>query len=541
MTTLAAAVGRTLADCGIKHAFGVVGNGNMLAVAELAANGVSYLSARHEGGAVTMADAYYRATGEICVCATTYGPGLTNTATGLADAVKHRSGLLVVCGDQPTTGPRRIDIDQARLVADLGAMSVRITDPATARSATAEAVRLARSKRCPVVLCLPYDLLETQVPDGVSGTGTEPTVRSAARPDEIAAALAAVTAARRPVVLGGLGAWRSGAGKILVELADRLGAVLATSLMGDGLFAGHPYAVGICGGLASPRAAAILGAADLVLAFGAGLNEWTLDGGKAFRPDTAIVQVDLLAESTVDRVDLGVIGDASSVAAALLDGVHAAGLRPSDWRAELGDEIGLVDWAYHPFADTSTPDRVDPRVLSSELAGLLPGERTVVMDGGHFIGWPAMYWSVPDPAALVFTGAAFQSIGLGFAGAVGAAVGRPDRVTVVALGDGGSLMGLSELDTLVRSGASVLVVIYDDAAYGFEVHMHGSRGTDVRTAQFTDTDFAGIARALGAEAVTVHTTADLAAVRAWRARGCPGVLVLDCKVVKEVAASYLGL
>ena len=174
------------------------------------------------------------------------------------------------------------------------------------------------------------------------------------------------------------------------------------------------------------------------------------------------------------------------------------------------------------------------------LAGLLPPKRTLVMDGGHFVGWPAMYWPAADPSALVFTGAAFQTIGLGFAGAVGAAVGRADRTTVVAVGDGGALMGLPELETLIRVSHSALVVIFNDAAYGAEVHMYRPIVTDTSPAAFGDTDFAAMARSLGATAATVRTARDLTVVRAWHDAGCHGTLVLDCKVVPDVVAKYLS-
>ncbi|MDQ2814710.1 MAG: thiamine pyrophosphate-binding protein, partial [Actinomycetota bacterium] len=126
MAKLATTVGQALAAEGVRVAFGVVGNGNFLAVAGLMAGGARYVAARHEGGAIAMADAYYRVTGDVAVCTTTYGPGLTNTATGLAEAVKHRSGVLLLCGDQPTGGPRPIDIDQGAFAAALGAATVRV-------------------------------------------------------------------------------------------------------------------------------------------------------------------------------------------------------------------------------------------------------------------------------------------------------------------------------------------------------------------------------------------------------------------------------
>jgi acetolactate synthase-1/2/3 large subunit len=549
MAKLATTVGRALADEGVRAVFGVVGNGNFLAVAGLMAGGARYVAARHEGGAIAMADAYYRATGEVAVCTTTYGPGLTNTATGLAEAVKHRSGVLLLTGDQPTTGPRPIDIDQAAFAAALGAATVSVTDPATARGAVARALGLVRHDRRPVVLSLPADLLGADVPDepgepaaavtagtaGTAGSGPRPTPEAC----EVTAAIEVLARARHPLLLAGLGAYRSGAAQPIAALADQVGALVTTTVMADGLYRDSPWSLGICGGFASPRAARMMGEADVVVAFGTSLSDFTLHGGMLLDPGATLVQVDPNAP-TAARVDRCVRGDAAQVAGLLADGLAARGLGPSSWRDEVAGEIRLAGWEHEPYDNASTASRIDPRSLALALARLLPEERTLVLDGGHFVGWPAMYWPAADPSALVFTGAAFQTIGLGFAGAVGAAVGRTDRTTVVALGDGGALMGLPELETLIRVCDSALVVIFNDAAYGAEVHMYRPLVTDTSPASFGDTDFAAVARSLGARANTVRTLADLAGLRAWRESGCHGTYVLDCKVVPDVVAKYLA-
>jgi acetolactate synthase I/II/III large subunit len=548
MTRLATMAGQVLADEGVRVAFGVVGNGNFLAVAGLIAGGARYVAARHEGGAIAMADAYYRATGDVAVCTTTYGPGLTNAATGLAEAVKHRSGVLLLSGDQPTSGPRPIDIDQGAFAAALGARTVRVSDPATVRRTVARALELARGGPRLVVLSLPANLLGADVPDqpgqpacsGVARTSPGAGLLPVLAACQIDAALDVLASARRPLLLAGLGAYRSGAAQPIAALADRLGGLLTTTVMVDGLYRDSPWCLGICGGFASPRAARIMGDADAIVAFGASLNDFTLHGGMLLDPDAMLVQVDLDVAPTASRVDLCVTGDAAQVARVLLDGVSARGLAASSWRDEVAADIGLVSWEHERYDDASTVSRIDPRSLSLALAGLLPAKRTLVMDGGHFVGWPAMYWPSADPSALVFTGAAFQTIGLGFAGAVGAAVGRTDRTTVVALGDGGALMGLPELETLIRVSRSALVVIFNDAAYGAEVHMYRPLVTDTSPATFGDTDFAAVARSFGARSATVRTVADLTGLRAWREAGCHGTYLLDCKIVPDVVAKYLS-
>ncbi|MFI5571257.1 thiamine pyrophosphate-binding protein [Streptomyces sp. NPDC051740] len=572
MTTFATAVAEALAGCGIDHAFGLVGGGNILATAALTRAGVHYTAARHEGGAMAMADAYFRATGRVAVCTTTHGPGLANTATALAEAAKNRSAVVLLCGDAPVAGPRAHDIDQSALAASLGVPVVRPTDPDTAVEDTVRAVRTATTAQCPVALFLPGDLTDRELsavpvappqaraeadeiltlpPGALTDRERPPVPVPAASPPqahseesaEVDEILTLLSATRRPLLLAGLGAWRSGAAKILIDLGDRLGALLATTVMANGMFAAHPAALGLCGGFASPPAAALMGEADLVLAFGAGLDGFTLHGGRILDPAARVVQI-TLEGARAPRADLAVRGDAAAVATRLLDAADAHGIARSPWRERAAASGALRraadGWAALPHPDASGGGRIDPRTLTRALAPLLPAERTVVLDGGHFIGWPAMYWPVPDPAGLVFTGAAFQSIGLGLAGAVGAAVGRPDRTTVAAVGDGGALMGLPELETLVRSGRSALVVVYDDASYGFEEHMYVPRGADAATLRFGDTDFAAVARALGARAVTVRGTADLDAVPEWTARGAEGTLLLDCKISRNVLAPFLS-
>jgi acetolactate synthase I/II/III large subunit len=190
------------------------------------------------------------------------------------------------------------------------------------------------------------------------------------------------------------------------------------------------------------------------------------------------------------------------------------------------------------YADVSTAECVDPRTLTRALDELLPEQRTVVLDSGHFMGWPARHLRVPDERGWVFT-QAFQSVGLGIASAVGAAVARPDRLTVAALGDGGALMGVADLETAVRLGLDMLVVVYDDAAYGAEVHHFGPHGHPTDTVVFPDVDIAAVGRGYGARGAVVRSLDDLEPVRAWVADGARGVFVLDAKVVPTLVADWL--
>jgi acetolactate synthase I/II/III large subunit len=132
-----------------------------------------------------------------------------------------------------------------------------------------------------------------------------------------------------------------------------------------------------------------------------------------------------------------------------------------------------------------------------------------------------------------------MSIGLGLGTGLGAAIARPEQVTVIALGDGGALMALPELETLGRLRLDALVVVYNDAAYSAEVHHFAPEHASMDTVRFPDTDFAGVARAVGLEAATIRSLGDLEVVADWLHRGRPKPLLLDAKVVPTVIAEWL--
>jgi thiamine pyrophosphate-dependent acetolactate synthase large subunit-like protein len=168
---------------------------------------------------------------------------------------------------------------------------------------------------------------------------------------------------------------------------------------------------------------------------------------------------------------------------------------------------------------------------------LLPRDRAIPVASGHFLGSPSMFFDVPDARAWVFPNG-FQAVGLGLGNAIGAAIARPNRPTVAAIGDGGAFMALAELETAARLKLMLLVVIYDDAAYGAEVHHFAPMGQDVSLVRFPDADLAGIARAAGAKAATVRRTEHLGVVEDWLVNP-HGPLVLDVKVNPTICAEWL--
>jgi thiamine pyrophosphate-dependent acetolactate synthase large subunit-like protein len=543
--SVADAVGAAIAGEGVRNAFGVLGSGNLVVTNALRRAGVAFHHARHEGGAVCMADGYARVSGEVGVCSVHQGPGLTNTMTGLTEAAKSRTPVLVLAGEAPPAAlTSNFRIAQDDLVRAVGAGCDRIYGAASAPGDAVRAFRRAALERRPVVLMLPIDL-QAQPAAAADPASGPPAVRPGASVPAVAGIAAAADllgAARRPALIAGRGAVLAGARDAIERLGELTGALLATSAPANGLFAGLPYALGISGGFASPVAAELLAQADLVLFVGASGNHWTTRHGELIGDGARVVQIDD-EPAAIGRhrpVDVGLLGDAAATVAALGAELERRGHDEAGFRtAEVAARIATGDWLHQPYEDAGTAAWIDPRTLSAELQLRLPAVKTVAVDSGHSLGYPAMFLSVADARAWVFPNG-FQSVGLGLGNAIGAATAHPERVTVAAIGDGGAFMSLAEIETAVRLGLRLLVVIYDDAAYGAEVHHFGPLGHDVEAVRFPDCDLAAIARAAGARGELVRRPEDLAAVDDWLAEPDPGPLVLDAKVNPTVCADWLA-
>ena len=543
MPVVLEAMGEALHELGLSVMFGLPGSGNYEFIHAARAAGVRYVGSNHEAGAVGMADGWSRVTGNVGLVMLSQGPGLTNGLTALTEAVKSRTPLVVAVIDTPRTSLHgNLNIDQAAVVAALGAGVARVRSADTAVADLARAIRLAEVERRPVVLMLPLDLVHMQVP--AERAVPEKLVLPAPpwpAPQRIEEIADLVQRSSRPVILAGRGAVRSQARESLIALADRIGAVLTVSAPAKGLFAGHTFDLGISGSFASPLAAEVIAQADLVLAFGASVNAWTTGNGRVVRPDVAVVQVDVDATAIgVHRpVDVALQADAS-VTATLLDralehrqGWTQTGLRDGDLTARIRNRDPGAEFTAAPAGE-----RLDPRALTVALDRLLPEQRTVTIDSGHFMGWPAKYLSAPDAAGFIYP-QSFQCVGLGLGAAIGAAVARPDRISVLTIGDGGMMLSPQELDTAVRNRLALLVLVYNDSAYGAEVHRFQPMGLEVDLVEFPERDFAAMAVAVGAQGLTVSTPEDLDGLGEWL-REPDGPMVVDLKIDPTVLGDWIA-
>jgi len=530
-------VGRRLVEHGVGRVFGVVGSGNFHVTNAMVAAGARYVAARHEGGAATMADAFARMSGSVTALSLHQGCGLTNAVTGITEAAKSRSPLVVLAAETAAGATNsNFRIDQAALAHAIGAVPMRVTGAASAAAETDAAYRTARHERRTVLLNLPLDVQAAEVPDAGGRRAPEASITPApSLPAPSPAAVAELTerilASERPVLIAGRGA--RAAGPQLRALGASAGALLATSAVAKGLFRGDAWDLDISGGFSTPTAAELIGDADLIVAFGSVLNMWTTRHGRLLGPGAALVQVDLDPSALASQrpIDLGVVGDSALTAAAVTErlAATAGGHRARYRRPEIGTRLAAGRaWRDEPYDDWGGDGHIDPRTLTIALDDLLPTERVVAVDSGNFMGYPSMFLDVPDQDGFCFT-QAFQSVGLGLATGIGAALAQPDRLPIVATGDGGVLMAASELETVVRLGLPMVVVVYDDGGYGAEVHHFGDDAV-LDTVTFPPTDHAAIARGFGYEAVTVRGSGDLGAVRRWVAGVRDRPLLIDAKV-----------
>jgi acetolactate synthase-1/2/3 large subunit len=510
---------------GVDVFFGLLGNSNLATAGVLAERGVRFAGSRHESGALAMAAGYAWATGRPAFCTVTHGPGLANALTALTTAARDHLPIVLLVGDikdQASWSAQRAA--HAEMVAWTGADFLDCTHPTLIEGTLLDAFRQAVDCRRPVLVNVPAKLLDapadsqkTTPASPLEACATDEARTPLTRPDHgvsaadgslIRRAVDLVSTARRPVVLGGRGA--IGAGPELRQLAEAMGALLATTLPAKGLFAGDAFDLGVSGGYSTLTARELLREADCLLAFGAGLNGYTTGGGLYLDAKVIHVDLDPGALGRYRKADLAVLGDTAEVARVMTADLARRpphGGRRSGCRTDALAERVAVARAGGDHPSRSDANGIDPLIFLRRLDSALPADRQVVIDVGHFSTFPSQALTVTETGRFL-PAFGFGSVGLALATGLGAAIGRA-LPTLVVVGDGGLLMSLGELETLSRLGLPVTVVVLNDSAYGAEVHHLRSYGLPETLARFPRCDFAAVAQALGIPADTFTTEADL--------------------------------
>jgi thiamine pyrophosphate-dependent acetolactate synthase large subunit-like protein len=515
---------------GIDTVFSLMGDSNMMFHDDLVRRqGVRVVNARHENAAVAMADGLARSTGTVGVATVTCGPGLTQIATSLTVASRLRVPIVVFVGDTPSTdlwNPQSLDFGAN--VLPTGAVHAPIRSIERIAETVGFAFLTAKRDRRPVVVSIPYDLQELEVAPGFTplpSSGFEH-LKAVIHPDgdAVKTAAAVLMAAERPVIVAGRGAIAADARDAVILLAERTGALLATSLKAKNWFDGEEWNLGVCGSLGSATGRELVAEADVVVGVGAQLGYFGRDNNRLF-PAAEIVQVDLSPGGPIEGAPFRgtlVAADArlgiEAIDAALAaNGHQSQGFRTADVARRLENPID--DWL--PAEDE--PGRIDPTLAMRALDAAIESDQQYVFGVGHFWSFAIMNSHRSDPLDFLYA-YGFGSIGHALSAAIGAAIGR-SRPTVLVDGDGSLLMHIAELGTVVSEDLDLTIIVMNDGGYGSEIHKLRAKGGDGELARFHHTDFATVARGFGLDGHRATSVDDITRlVHAQRATRRPTLI-----------------
>jgi acetolactate synthase I/II/III large subunit len=533
-------VARLIVACleneGVEYVFGLPGEENLHTIDAIADSSIRFITTRDERGAAFMADTYGALTGKPGVCLATLGPGAINLMLGIANAQLDSHPLVAIAAQ---AGLDRIYKESHQFV-DLVSLYRPITkwgDMITVSAATPEMVRKAFKQATTerpgaTFLIVPEDVAERQV-EGEPLKVNTPVDPS---PDEhqVHRAVLTLSQAKHPVVLAGPGVARDGATAALIRFSERLNIPVATTFLGKGVFPDdHRNALGTLGFMVKDYANFGLDRADVVVAVGYDLVEyspsrWNPDADKKIvHVHRSVAEVD--ANYTLE---VGVQGNIAET----LDAIGAA----SYHHAIRGEVPPVRKLVAEELARGAADDRfpLAPARIVADLRAVMHRADIVLADTGAVKMWLARLYPTYEPdTCLISNGLATMAFSL--PGAFAAKLVHPERHVVAAMGDGAFLMSVAEIETAVREGVHIVILVWVDGGYGLirwkqEIHLGRTA-----TATFDNPDFVELAESFGAKGYLIGAAHELEpALR--RALDDEAVSVIACPVDYAENARLIG-
>ena len=529
---------------GVDTVFGYPGGAVLHIYDELAKMDPSlrHVLARHEQGAVHMAEGYSKATGKPGVVLVTSGPGATNTITGIANAYMDSTPLVVITGQVPR---KMIGTDAFQEVDTIGITrpctkyNYMVRDVDELAGIVHEAFYLASSGRPgPVLIDVPKDVTAEKTLLATSATLSLPGYQppAAANQGQIELALERVLAATRPVLYVGGGIVHAGASEELLALADALHIPVTPTLMGLGCFpSAHPLSLGMLGMHGTYWANMAITEADLILAIGVRFDDRVTGALDKFAPHAEIVHIDVDDSSIGKNVPThwAIAGDAKVAMQQMLDALCAQSSRPSPRRLDSWWKQ-IEEWKeLAPLTYTSNQNVIKPQHLCEELDRLTGGEAIIATDVGQHQMWLAQYYGFRRPRQSLTSGG-LGAMGYGFPAALGAQIALPDRQVIAFVGDGGFQMTAQELATAVQYGTNTKVVVMNNNSLGMVrqwQELFYARNYSHIDMEWNP-DFVKLAEAYGAVGLRARHPRELTPVLE-RGLSTPGVVVMDIIVEVE--------
>ncbi len=516
---------RCLENEGTRYIFGVPGEENLELLEALHESRIRFITTRHEQGAAFMANVWGRLSGEAGVCLSTLGPGATNLITGVADAQVDRAPLVAITGQ---VGLERMHkeshqyLDLVQLFAPVTKWNAQIKRASTIPEAVRKAFKVAQTEKPGAThLDLPEDVAQEKT-DGTPLRRQQPYPPEATEA-QILRAARILSEAKAPIVLAGNGVIRGRASEALRRFARKLNLPVAQTFMGKGVIpSSDPRSLFTVGLQARDYVSCGFERADVVVAVGYDLVEYAPAHWNPER-DKAIIHVDR-SPAEVDAsyiVAVGVVGDIALALDALADRVP-----PRDDHPILALHDTLREELDALRDDPGFP--LKPQRIVRALRDVLGPEDLVISDVGAHKVWLARIYPCEAPNTCLISNG-FSAMGIGLPGAIAAKLRDPERRVVAAVGDGGFLMSVQELETAARIQTPVVVLIFNDGGYGligWKQRMTYGREHDVA---FGNPDFAALARAFGCEGFRIQAADELLpALREAVTR--PRPVVIDCPV-----------
>ncbi|QLQ35535.1 thiamine pyrophosphate-binding protein [Micromonospora robiginosa] len=496
----------------VPRAFGYPGAAlaPLLAALDDAGGDPAFVPARHEETAAYMATGHAKFTGGIGVCLATQGPSAVHLLNGLYDAKLDSKPVVAIIGEDVSgpLGGAHEEIGLSRLFGDVCNQFVRYgRSPEQVPALLDQAFRTAAATRSPTCVVLPRALQVTAAPDllpqtagVVTATPGEPLARVLPHEADLDAAASLLGAGRRVALLVGQGA--HGAAEEIVALADRLGAGVATSLLGKPVLDERlPFHAGVLGEVGTTAAAQLMGGCDTLLMVGTN-DPWTDWFPVPGQVRTVQIDIDGRRIGTRYPVDVPLVGDTAETLRALLARVPE---RPDrQWRGVV--ESAVDRWRTAAADRAAAPaEPINPQLVLRELSARLPQRASVAVDVGSVVYWYARHLELPPGVQARLCGT-LGSMGCALPYAVAAKLAHPDQPVLALLGDGAmQLNGLAELITVAHHWTDwpdprlVVLVLNNRDQSG----VGGGRPPGTAVDRRPDVPYAGWARLLGLHGVRV--------------------------------------
>ena len=481
---------------GVRHIFGIVGSTFLDVLDRLYDDtSVEYINVRHEQAAAFMADGLARVTDLPGVCLVTSGPGATNLLTGVAAAYVAHSPVVVIVGGIALDHYQKDAFQEYDLVGmfrPVTKQAIQINKSARIPELLRGALRAAMSGRPgPVFVEIPRDVLSGRLPAAAAlSPGSYRVIHAQPpHPDAVREAARRLRQAERPLLLVGGGANRAGANELVVELSERYGIPMITAYgRNDAVPNTHPWYLGPLGRAGAPEAAAACRRADVIVAMGSRLAQFTTQfDDRYIRAGTALIQVDIEARD-IGRyypVAVGIHADARETCQALLGALAREGApaRRESWIQEA-ETLRAQRQARLASEEALSVTPMKPQRVYAELRRALPPETIVALDAGAAPAYGYDRLSFARPRTFL-TPLDLGGLGFAFPVALGAKLGRPDAPVVAIHGDGGYLMNSQEIETAVRHRIGVVTIVMNNNCWGsekaYQKHFYAGRyiGCDI--------------------------------------------------------------